>query len=169
MVTQSMNPSAVASPIAIADTMAQAGRPLPNEREIMRERMRLVGSITQLMMYSPLHRQYTMDEVERRFVPSLLHNQFRYYEINGSPIGFVNWAWIDDEIEQKYQTGKYELTLDEWKSGANLWFPEMIAPFGHARQIAKDLRTNIFPGVKLGKSLRLSPAGQFRTGFYRRH
>ncbi|MBE9031283.1 toxin-activating lysine-acyltransferase [filamentous cyanobacterium LEGE 11480] len=138
----------------------------------MQQRMQLIGGIIQLMIHSPLHRQYTIEELERRFMPCLLHNQFRYYEIDGSPIGFVNWAWIDDAIEPKYQTGKYELALDEWQGGSNLWFPEMIAPFGHTRHIIQDLRSlrnSLFPGAKLAKSIRLSPVGKLRMGKYRDH
>ncbi len=53
-------------------------------------------------MSSQLHINYNTSDIAERFVPALIHNQFRYYEINGSPIGFVNWAWLTDEIEQKY-------------------------------------------------------------------
>ncbi len=166
MATQGSATLPKAPTTAGADDRVQIPGPLANGQ--MQQQRQILSAIVQLMMYSPLHRQYTVSEIEQRFMPSLVHNQFRYYSIDGSPIGFVNWAWIDDAIEPQYQTGKYELRFDEWKGGAHLWFPEMIAPFGHARQIAKDLRTNIFPGVKLGKSLRLSPEGKFRTGIYRR-
>ncbi|MBE9031286.1 toxin-activating lysine-acyltransferase [filamentous cyanobacterium LEGE 11480] len=126
----------------------------------MQQRLKMMGSLTYLMMHSPLHRMYTMNELEERFLPSLLHDQFRYYEINGSPIGFVNWAWIDDVVEQKYMTGKYELTLDEWQGGSNLWFPEFVAPFGHARRMIQDLRKNVLPKGTPAKALKISPEGE---------
>ncbi|MBE9031284.1 toxin-activating lysine-acyltransferase [filamentous cyanobacterium LEGE 11480] len=134
-------------------------RPLPNEQEIMQSRLQMLGSIMHLMMHSPLHRIYTANDIEERFIPGLLHDQFRYYEIGGSPVGFVNWAWIDDAVEQKYQTGRYELTLDEWKGGSNLWFPEFIAPFGHTRHMIKDLRA-ILPKGTPAKALKISPEGE---------
>ena len=82
--------------------------------------------------------------------PSLLHNQFRYYEIDGTPIGFVNWAWLDEETEEKYKTGDYELALDEWVGGSSLWFPEFVAPYGHARRseerrVGKECRSRWSP------------------------
>ena len=126
------------------------------------QRLQMIGSIAHLMMLSPLHRQYNISDIAERFVPALIHNQFRYYEINGSPIGFVNWAWLTDEIEQKYMTGEYVLNLDEWQGGNNLWFPEFIAPFGHARLIVKDLRTNILPKGTPAKSFRIRPDGSLR-------
>ncbi|MFN7415790.1 MAG: toxin-activating lysine-acyltransferase [Dolichospermum sp.] len=126
------------------------------------QRLQMIGSITHLMMCSELHRKYPISGIAERFVPSLIHNQFRYYEINGNPIGFVNWAWLTDEIEEKYKTAKYVLNLDEWRGGKNLWFPEFIAPFGHTRFIVKDLRTNIFPKGTPAKAFRIRLGGTFR-------
>lgn len=127
------------------------------------QRLQMIGSITHLMMSSPLHRKYNISDIAERFVPALIHNQFRYYEINGSPIGFVNWAWLTDELEQKFMTGQYVLNLDEWQGGSNLWFPEFIAPFGHARLIVKDLRTNILPKGTPAKSFRIRPDGSLKS------
>ena len=126
------------------------------------QRLQLIGSITHLMMSSQLHLNYNISDIAERFVPALIHNQFRYYEINGSPIGFVNWAWLTDEIEQKYMTGEYVLNLDEWQGGRNLWFPEFIAPFGHARLIVKDLRSNILPKKTPAKSFKIRPDGSLQ-------
>ncbi|BAY21239.1 RTX toxin acyltransferase family protein [Calothrix sp. NIES-2100] len=125
--------------------------------------LQMIGSITHLMLYSQLHSKYKISSIAERFVPSLIHNQFRYYEIDGNPIGFVNWAWLTDEVETKFLTGKYVLRLDEWKGGNNLCFPEFIAPFGHARLIIKDLRSNIFPKGTPAKSLKINPDGTLKA------
>ncbi|WGV24211.1 toxin-activating lysine-acyltransferase [Halotia branconii] len=127
------------------------------------QRLQMIGSITHLMMSSQLHQKYKIVDIVERFVPALIHNQFRYYEINGNPIGFVNWAWLSDEVEQKFITGKYVLHLDEWLGGNNLWFPEFVAPFGHARLIVKDLRTNILPKGTPAKSFKIRPDGSLRS------
>ncbi len=127
------------------------------------ERLQMIGAIAHLMINSPLHRQYNISDIAERFVPAMLHNQFRYYEIDGNPIGFVNWAWLTDEVEQKFIDGAYVLNLDEWQGGNNLWFPEFIAPFGHARYIVKDLRTNILPKGTPAKSFKINPDGSFNT------
>lgn len=132
----------------------------------IQQRFQLLGSITHLMMSSQLHQRYQIVDIAERFVPSLLHNQFRYYEINGNPIGFVNWAWLSDEIEQQYMTRKYVLNFDEWQGGDNLWFPEFIAPFGHARLIIKDLRSSIFAKGTPAKSFKISPDGSFKSIFH---
>lgn len=130
------------------------------------QRLQLIGSITHLMISSPLHRKYQISDITERFIPSLIHNQFRFYEIEGTPIGFVNWAWLSDEVEQKFITGKYILNVDEWLGGNNLWFPEFIAPFGHARFIVKDLRNNILPKGTPAKSFKIRPDGSLRSISY---
>ena len=126
----------------------------------MQQRLQMRGSIIHLMQNSEVLRQYTIAELEERFIPSLLHNQVRYYEIDSVPVGFVNWAWLGDETEQKYSTGDYELTLDEWTGGTSLWFPEFIAPFGHARKMVADLRTNVHKKGTPAKALRIFPEGE---------
>ncbi|MGK7879725.1 MAG: toxin-activating lysine-acyltransferase [Crocosphaera sp.] len=130
---------------------------------VVQERLQLIGSITHLMMSSELHLSYQIVDIAERFIPSLIHNQFRYYEMNGSPIGFVNWAWLRDEIEEKFMTGDYVLKVDEWQGGKKLWFPEFIAPFGHARYIIRDLRTNVLPKGTPAKSFKVRPDGSLKS------
>ena len=134
----------------------------PAPQAIMQQRMKLLGSILHLMMHSPLHRMYSVGALEDRIIPSLFHDQFRYYEINGTPVGFVNWAWLSDALESQYCTGQYELSLDEWVGGDHLWFPEFIAPFGHASAIVRDLRKNVFQKGTPAKALRISATGELK-------
>ncbi|MEL6353883.1 MAG: toxin-activating lysine-acyltransferase [Cyanobacteria bacterium J06627_28] len=147
--------TALSSPIAIPDS-------LPGSDITMQNRIHLLGSLLHLAMHSPLHRQYTLNELEEQFVASLLHDQFRYYEVAGSPVGFVNWAWLTDELSRKYSTGQYTLALDEWQGGSQLWFPEFIAPFGHARAMVRDLRSHVFAKGTPAKALRISSEGDFK-------
>jgi len=123
----------------------------------------LLGSINQLMLHSPLHRDYSIALAERKFLPSLLNSQFRYYEQGGQPIGFANWAWLTDETEEKIQQENYLLDQTDWGDGKNLWFPELIAPFGHLRSILKDLQQNVFPEESMAKAIRA------KQGSARRH
>lgn len=145
------------SPITSAADLPQA---TPAE---VQQRLQLLGSITWLMMQSPLHKSYTLRELESRILPSLMHDQFRYYQIDGQPVGFLNWAWLSEDIEAQYQTGEYQLLFPEWKGGDRLWYPEFIAPFGHARHIVKDIRKNIFTKGTPAKALRVDAEGNLRS------
>ena len=155
-------PPQMLSPDVSAPTPEAPTPQIPNPQAIMQQRMKLLGSILHLMMHSPLHRMYPISALEERIIPSLLHNQFRYYEMNGTPIGFVNWAWLSDKLESQYCTGQYELALDEWVGGSHLWFPEFMAPFDHTAAIVRDLRKNVFKKGTPAKALRISATGEVK-------
>lgn len=126
------------------------------------ERYKLIGEITSLMLASNVHRRYLIDDIGAMFLPAIHLNQFRIYKNkNGDPVGLITWAFLSNEIEEQFQKGKRNLKLDDWKSGNNGWVIDFIAPFGHTKQIIKDLRDNIFPD-KQGKALRINNDGTIR-------
>ncbi|CNH22729.1 cytolysin-activating lysine-acyltransferase rtxC [Yersinia frederiksenii] len=105
----------------------------------------IIGGVMLLTRHSPLHLLYSVSEWQQRIVTSLLLNQFRYYETkNGKPIAFCNWALLSNDNLAALISGERDININDWQSGDNLFFPEMIAPYGHARLIATDLRRNIF-------------------------
>ena len=132
------------------------------------ERYNLIGQIATLMLASEVHKKYLIDDIGAMFLPAIHLSQFRIYRNkDGDPIGIVTWAFLSEEIEEKYQKGERSLKLEDWKSGDNGWIIDFIAPFGHAKQIIKDLRNNIFPD-KQGKALRITKDGQIE-GIWKLH
>lgn len=127
-----------------------------------RERYNLIGQITSLMLSSDVHRQYLIDDIGAMFLPAIHLNQFRLYKNkDGDPIGLVTWAFLSDDLDKKYQKGGIKLGLEDWKSGNTIWIIDFIAPYGHVKQIVKDLRCNIFPD-KQGKALRVTKDGKIK-------
>ena len=132
------------------------------------ERYNLIGQIATLMLASEVHKKYLIDDIGAMFLPAIHLNQFRIYRNkDGDPIGIITWAFLSKEIEEKYQKGERNLKLEYWKSGDNGWIIDFIAPFGHAKQIIKDLRNNIFPD-KQGKALRITKDGKIK-GIWKLH
>jgi cytolysin-activating lysine-acyltransferase len=126
------------------------------------ERYKLIGQITLLMLSSEVHRKYLIDDIGATFLPAIHLNQFRLYKNNdGDPIGLVTWAFLSNDLDKKYQNGTVQLKLEDWKSGDNGWIIDFIAPFGHAKQIIKDLRSNIFAN-RQGKAIRVSKEGKIK-------
>lgn len=153
---------------AITSGSTEEQAPTPEQREeaqaqtspeVMRQRLQLLGGITWLMLQSPQHWHCTIEELEARILPSLTLNQFRYYEVGGQPIGFVSWAYLSDEAEEKYQTGEYKLLPQEWRSGERLWCIDFISPFEHDQSIFEDLRQTIFPQGTTAKMIRTQEDG----------
>ena len=126
------------------------------------ERYNLIGQITSLMLASEVHKKYLIDDIGATFLPAIHLNQFRIYRNkNNDPVGLVTWAFLSDELDKKYQKGGVKLRLEDWNGGNNGWIVDFIAPFGHAKQIIKDLRNNIFAN-RQGKAIRVSKDGKIK-------
>lgn len=115
----------------------------------------MLGAIVMLCTHSRLHKQYTVGMIASRIAPSLALGQFRYYEdAEGRPVAFCNWALLTDALLARALAGDFSPSLEDWRSGGNLYFPEFIAPFGHCRMIVRDLRTAVVPAGARGWSTR---------------
>jgi cytolysin-activating lysine-acyltransferase len=75
----------------------------------------------------------------------VLLQQFRTFYATDRPIGVVLWATVSDEVEANLMAGTTKLRPQDWKSGDKLWIVEVIAPFGGAEEMVKDLKANVFP------------------------
>ena len=131
------------------------------------QRNQLIGEIASLMLTSDLHRDYKINDIGAVFLPPIHLNQFRIYRQGDRPIGLITWAWLSEEIEQKYVSGEYNLRLDDWNSGDLGWIIDFMAPFGHTSKIVHDLRHNIFPD-KVGKAIRMKADGTI-PGIWKLH
>ena len=131
------------------------------------KRHRLLGELTYLMLHSPLHRSYFINDIGSVFLPAIDCNQFRIYRLKNHPIGFLTWARLTNEVEKKYVAGSYNLCPDDWDAGNNIWIIDMISPFGYMRKIARDLKHNIFAN-DIGKAIRIDSRGQVR-GIWKLH
>ena len=70
-------------------------------------------------------------------------------------MGFANWASISDSYKDTLIAGeKVDLDKEFWTSGENLFFPEVIAPYGNFKDVVKDLRLNLFEPGQVGFWLR---------------
>ncbi|MGR5146437.1 RTX toxin-activating lysine-acyltransferase RtxC [Photobacterium alginatilyticum] len=105
----------------------------------------MIGGVMLLSQYSPLHRRYVLAEWQQRIMPAFELNQFCYYEDeHGRPVAFCNWAFLSEQNRDELLSGEREITSTDWRSGQHIFIPEMIAPFGHGRQVVNDLRRRVF-------------------------
>ena len=111
----------------------------------------LLGEVLWLCLHSRVHWRYELGRFQSQVLPSIVLDQFRIYHQGGKPIGFANWAWVSEDTLAKLCGGDYELESGDWKSGDRLWFPELIAPFGHGRYVVRDLVRSVFPRARHGR------------------
>ena len=65
-------------------------------------------------------------QLETYLQPSLQLNQYKKFYKNNELVGFVNWAYLHNLVEERFkQTGK--IKNSEWQSGNNLWLIEILS------------------------------------------
>jgi len=127
----------------------------------LNERHQLIGEITSLLVCSPLHRKYLVDDIGVVFFPAIDLNQFRIYKVNQRPVALITWANLTKPIEYRYLAGDYTLKRDDWNGGDRTWIIDFLAPFGHTKQVAHDLKYNVFPH-RSARSIRVDFNGNVR-------
>ena len=122
-------------------------------------RFEVLGKVCWLYSHSPLHKAWSMEVLDRIHVPAIIHAQYRLFEVDGSPVAWLCWAWLGEEARAKYIEDPDSLAPKDWRSGSYLWFIDLCAPFGHLPLVKQELRSSEFKGetanflrVKAGKT-----------------
>jgi cytolysin-activating lysine-acyltransferase len=119
----------------------------------------VLGEIVWLMSQSPLHKQFFIADLEWLVMTPALLQQFRLFYDQTKPIGVVFWATVNEEVEGRLAAGTTRMRPQDWKSGDRLWVVDLIAPFGGAEEMVKDLKAKVFPQREL-KFLAVGPQGR---------
>lgn len=148
--TTNMTPENAARLVKLAEEKAKA----------VFKKIPLIGPIAWLMMQQGPTRHAFIADIEWRILPALLLDQAKLYLKDEVPLGFVSWAKLSDDVAARYKRVPHQLAPADWKSGEQLWIIDLVAPFGNAREILKDLNENVFPGQTL---YQLAPAQDAQT------
>jgi hemolysin-activating ACP:hemolysin acyltransferase len=83
----------------------------------------------------PKYDKYTYEDLVKMITPSLNLDQYQIHRVGNQDVGFTNWAFLSDTVEQRFKlTGK--LKANEWNCGNNVWHIETVAK-SHLREIMK--------------------------------
>ena len=83
----------------------------------------------------PKYDKYTYEDLVKMITPSLNLDQYQIHRVGNQDVGFTNWAFLSDNVEQRFKlTGK--LKSNEWNCGNNVWHIETVAK-SHLREIMK--------------------------------
>lgn len=126
---------------------------------------KLLGDLVYLMLASDLHRKYHINDIGSVFFPPIDLNQFRIYHRNAGPVGFVTWASLNEEIEDRYLHTDYILRPADWNTGDRILFMDFIAPFGDGKNIVRDLRKNVFADIA-ARSVRVRTGAKPRVSHF---
>ena len=91
--------------------------------------------VVHLYRQFPKFNKYTYSDLVKMITPSLNLDQYQIHKVGNEDIGFTNWAYLSDTVEQRFKlTGK--LKPNEWNCGNNIWHIETVAK-SHLREIMK--------------------------------
>lgn len=106
----------------------------------------LLGAVSWLMMQQTATRHTLLSELEWRIMPALVLEQAKLYMRDDSPIAYVSWANLSEQVAKRYAAAPHQLTAADWQSGDQVWIVDLFVPFGGAQEVMNDLRANVFAG-----------------------
>ena len=125
-----------------------------------------LGIAALLLEQSPYHSQWPLYDAELELVPPLHLNQCKFYfDQQQNPVAFVTWSSITEATKDKLANQGGQMQWDDWNSGDLLLFNDFVAPFGHTKEILKDLRSQTWPH-EIAFSLRRAEDGSVKKVNY---
>jgi cytolysin-activating lysine-acyltransferase len=125
----------------------------------------IFGSISWLMLHSPMHRYLFISDYEWLVMPALQLKQFKIIRQDNIPIAYVSWAYVTEETESRIKQGTPKLAPHEWNKGDRIWIIDVIAPFGGGVQILQKLQSADFKDKQV-KLMRPRKDGKGMVGVF---
>jgi RTX toxin acyltransferase family len=93
------------------------------------------------MRLSPLQLRWRVSDIERLIIPPYRLEQFSSYRTSGRAAGLATWAYLSDQCANEFSNGTRKMQPNDWRPGSQLWFIDVLAPFGGIWSMVSDLRT----------------------------
>ena len=82
--------------------------------------------IIHLYRQFPQYDKYTYEQLVNMITPSLNLDQYQIHRIGNEDIGYTNWAYISDTVEQRFKLIS-KIKHNEWNCGDNIWVMQFLA------------------------------------------
>lgn len=105
--------------------------------------LRVFGEVAFLAFYSELYGEWSARAIARSFEPPVYLKQFNVYRAKNVPRGIVTWALLNEDAEKKHISGDGLESFEEWQSGEQLWIMDIMAPWGHGRDIIENIKATV--------------------------
>jgi len=101
------------------------------------------GALSFLAAHCPLHSKFSAGLLRSIFLPAAEHNCVRLFQNDkGVPCAALIWARLSDDVSERMIYDNMPPRHQDWVSGRNLWFLDLIAPFDHGADIARHIARN---------------------------
>lgn len=118
-----------------------------------------------LMARVPSYRGWTIADVERLVIPPMRIGQSVVLaNAHCHVIGFGTFAFLSEEAEAGYLDGSRKIQPMDWIAGDRIWLIDAIAPFGHGKAVAREIRRALRERGHVGREIRFRRTYHARTG-----
>lgn len=116
----------------------------PGETQL--KRGQTVGFVCDMARNSPLHAPMPVGGLMSILDAAMALEQVKvYFSDYGECMGYVVWAYLSPDVEQRFLRGKdLSLDLTEWNEGTCPWIVDFLVPRGSLRYVLHDLRDTVF-------------------------
>jgi len=117
---------------------------------------RIFSDAMYLASYFKYYDNWRMVAFKRFLLMPIVKEQYFLFRNNDMPVMFLSYAFVNDDAIKELTSGERSIRSDEWKSGDNLFIPDIISPFGLKASWIKHIRDEL--GRRYGDNIK----GQWR-------
>jgi cytolysin-activating lysine-acyltransferase len=108
--------------------------------------------IVHLYRQFPKYDKFTYKQLTEMITPSVNLDQYQIHRIGTEDVGFTNWAYLSDNVEQRFKLiGK--LKPNEWNCGDNIWVMQVVAK-SNAKEIMKWVKDYFRDKIEVNESVK---------------
>ena len=108
--------------------------------------------IVHLYRQFPKYDKFTYQQLTEMITPSLNLDQYQIHRIGNEDVGFTNWAYLSDNVEQRFKLiGK--LKPNEWNCGDNIWVMQILAK-SNVKEIMKWVKDYFRDKIEVNESVK---------------
>lgn len=110
------------------------------------ERAKIIGFVCELARNSQFHARLPTTKLLELINLAIRTKQIKlYFNHYGLCMGYVAWAFLSPNVEQRLLQGKgISLRIEEMRQGDNLWIIDFLVPHGSLPYVLRDMRNNLF-------------------------
>ena len=108
--------------------------------------------IIHLYRQFPKYDKFTYKQLTEMITPSINLDQYQIHRIGSEDVGFTNWAYLSDNVEQRFKLiGKVK--PNEWNCGDNIWVMQVVAK-SHVKEIMKWVKDYFRDKIEVNESVK---------------
>ena len=111
-----------------------------------------LGALCVFLIARGYYKDWTLERVERQFVPPMTHGQALMFQKDEQLVAAVTWAFVNDKVLMELMQGNRAVRPEEWKCGEHVFFADFLVADGHTREVMQRIRAkfkeHLGPGVR---------------------